>query len=323
MTNLTLLSGKRKEYSMSSSSLVKESRELVSDTPPQKRKRIRIDTFPYILLIPSIAFILLIELYPFLQGLLYSLKNGSLLSPGTFVGLQNYVTVLTDPEFLNALVFSAIFAVCSVVGSYLLGLGLALLLIKDFPLRGLYRVFLILPWIIPSIVSIVSWRWLIQDQHGSVNVLLSWFHLGPIFFLSSPTWAVVSVIVIKIWRSYPFMMISLIAALQTIDVNLYEAAHIDGAGRWATFRDVTFPQIKNISIILWILMTIWSVNDFDTPWLLTEGGPSNALENLIIVAYKDTFARNEVGMGAAVAFISLIILMVIAVVLMRFQNRND
>jgi ABC-type sugar transport system permease subunit len=133
---------------------------------------------------------------------------------------------------------------------------------------------------------------------------------------------VVSVIVIKIWRSFPFMMISLIAALQTIDTSLYEAARIDGAGRWASFRSVTFPGIQNISIILWILMTIWSVNDFETPWLLTQGGPSNATESLMILAYKDTFARNTVGTGSAVAFISLIILMILAIVMMRLRNRE-
>ncbi|HTI13462.1 MAG TPA: sugar ABC transporter permease [Dictyobacter sp.] len=308
---------------MSASSVVNEPEKLMSNTPPSKRRRRRVDTLPYLFLAPSLVLIALIELYPFITGLIYSFKNGSLLSNGQFIGLQNYINVLTDPEFLHALYFSAIFAVFSVIGSYLLGLGLALLLIKDFPLRGLFRVLLIIPWIIPSIVSIVSWRWLIQDQHGSVNVMLSWFHLGPIFFLSSTNWAIVSVIVIKIWRSYPFMMISLIAALQTIDSSIYEAAHIDGAGRWATFRDVTFPQIKNISIILWILMTIWSVNDFDTPWLLTQGGPSNAIQNLIVLAYRDTFARNSVGTGSAVAFISLIIMMVLATVMTRFQSRDD
>jgi ABC-type sugar transport system permease subunit len=120
-----------------------------------------------------------------------------------------------------------------------------------------------------------------------------------LFFLSDTKWAVVSVIVIKIWRSFPFTMISLIAALQTIDSSLYEAVSIDGANRWAAFRYVTFPGIKNISIVLWILMTIWSVNDFETPFLLMQGGPSNATENLIILAYKDTFARNTVGVGAA------------------------
>jgi ABC-type sugar transport system permease subunit len=145
---------------------------------------------------------------------------------------------------------------------------------------------------------------------------------GPIFFLSDTKWAVASVIVIKIWRSFPFMMISLIAALQTIDTSLYEAARMDGAGRWDSFRSVTFPGIQNISIVLWILMAIWCINDFETPFLLTQGGPSNATESLMILAYKDAFARNAIGTGSAVAFISLIILMILAIVMMRFRNRD-
>jgi multiple sugar transport system permease protein len=307
---------------MSVTPLTRKSHEMATASPPPLRNWRRIDMLPYLLLLPSILFIVFIELYPFLTGLIYSFQNGSLLAPGAFIGLQNYLATFVDPEFLYSLGFSAIFALFSVIGSYLLGLGLALLLVKNFPFRGLFRVLLIIPWILSSIVTIVSWRWLIQDQHGTINVMLSWFHLGPIFFLSDTRWAVVSVIVIKIWRSFPFMMISLIAALQTIDASLYEAARIDGAGRWATFRDVTFPGIQNISIILWILMTIWSVNDFETPFLLTQGGPSNATESLMILAYKDTFARNSVGAGSAVAFISLLILMILAIVMMRFRNRD-
>jgi len=307
---------------MSVTPLTKESGNLATAPSPSRRSWQRIDMLPYLLLLPSVLLIVLIQLYPFVTGFLYSFQNGSLLAPGTFVGLQNYLATFTDPEFQYSIFFSAIFAIFSVVGSYLLGLGLALLLIKNFPLRGLFRVLLIIPWILSSIVTIVSWRWMIQDQHGTINVLLSWFHLGPIFFLSSTKWAVASVIVIKVWRTFPFMMISLIAALQTIDTSLYEAARIDGADRWASFRSVTFPGIQNISIILWILMTIWSVNDFETPFLLTAGGPSNATESLMILAYKDVFARNALGAGSAVAFISLIFLMILAIVMMRLRNRD-
>ncbi len=307
---------------MSVTPVTTESSNLATLQPRSKGMGRHIDTLPYLLLLPSILLIAFIFLYPMVTGLLYSFQNGSLLTSGTFVGLQNYLSTFTDPEFQYSVFFSATFAIFSVVGSYVLGLGLALLLVKNFPLRGLFRVLLIIPWILSSIVTIVSWRWMIQDQHGTINVILGWFHLGPIFFLSDTKWAVVSVIVIKIWRSFPFMMISLIAALQTIDASLYEAARIDGAGRWSAFRSVTFPGIRNISIILWILMTIWSVNDFETPFLLTQGGPSNATENLMILAYKDTFARNTVGSGAAVAFISLIILMILAIVMMRLRNRN-
>ena len=306
---------------MSVAPLTKEPEKLTIKSPSKSTWE-RIEMLPILLIAPSILVILLIELYPFVTALIYSFQNGSLLASGQFVGLDNYIKIFSDPEFLHAVVFSFVFAFFSVAGSYLMGLGLALLLVQSFPLRGFFRVLLIIPWILAAIVTIVSWRWLIQDQYGTVNVVLGWFHLGPIFFLSDPNWAVVSVIVIKIWRSFPFMMISLIAALSTIDGSLYEAAKLDGAGSWNSFRYVTFPGIRNISIILWILMAIWSVNDFETPWLLTQGGPSNATETLMILAYKDTFARNLVGTGAAVAFISLIILMMLALVMMRFRSRD-
>src|SRR6266849_1574756 len=191
---------------MSVTPVTKASSSLVLKPSPSKPRWARVDTLPYLLLGPSILLIILIDLYPFLTAVVYSLQNGSLLAPGTFVGLQNYLSTFTDPEFQYSVFFSAIFAAFSVVGSYLLGLGLALLLIQNFPLRGLFRVLLIIPWILSSIVTIVSWRWMIQDQHGTINVLLSWFHLGTIFFLSSTKWAVVSVIVIKIWRSFPFIL---------------------------------------------------------------------------------------------------------------------
>ena len=212
---------------------------------------------------------------------------------------------------------------CSVIGSYLVGLGLALLLNLELPGQGFFRVALLLPWVIPSIVSIASWRWLIADQNGLVNQVLDLIGVGPIFFLSTGDWAMFSVILIKIWRSFPFMMVSCLAALQSIDRDMYEAARIDGAGRWQSFRDITMPQIVGISVVMWILMTIWSVNDFETPWLLTQGGPSNATENLIVLAYKYTFTRNDVGIGSAIAVVSMIILMALALLLLRKQRAEE
>ncbi len=269
---------------------------------------------------PSLSIIIL---YPLATGLYYSLNEGSLLKLDGFVGLDNYLALLSLPDFRHALVFSAIFAVCSVIGSYLVGLGLALLLNLELPGQGFFCVALLLPWVIPSIVSIASWRWLIADQNGLVNQVLDLIGVGPIFFLSTGDWAMFSVILIKIWRSFPFMMVSCLAALQSIDRDMYEAARIDGAGRWQSFRDITMPQIVGISVVMWILMTIWSVNDFETPWLLTQGGPSNATENLIVLAYKYTFTRNDVGIGSAVAVVSMIILMALALLLLRKQPAEE
>ena len=284
---------------------------------PRKR---RMDWFPYLLLLPSAALILLINIYPFASGFLYSLREGTLLKAGNFVGIQNYLNLLTQTDFQNALKFSALFAFFGVFGSWLIGLGAALLLNQDIPFRGFFRVALLLPWIIPSIVSVVSWRFMIGHDSGLVNVMLGWFGIKPIYFLSTSGWATFSVILVKVWRSFPFMMLSLLAALQAINREQYEAAAIDGAGHWQSFRSITLPLLMPISIVLWILMTIFSVNDFETPWLLTQGGPSNATENLVVLAYRYTFGRDDVGTGAAISIFTMLILMCFAIFLLRRQR---
>ncbi|MBV9488605.1 MAG: sugar ABC transporter permease [Verrucomicrobia bacterium] len=284
-------------------------------------RRSPVEWLPYLLLLPSLGLIGVIEFYPFVTGVSYSLHKGNLLSTGAFVGLQNYQRLFGAQDFYHALSFSFLFALSNVALSYLIGLALALFLNLDFPGRGLCRVLLLLPWIVPAVVSIVSWKWLIADRGGLLNILLSDLHLRPIYFLSESGWAMVAVIVIKIWRSFPFMMLSLLAALQVIDKTLYEAARIDGASGWQRFWHITMPHIRNISIIQAILMTIWSINDFETPYLLTQGGPANATENLILLAYRYTFGRNDVGRGSAVALLTLVVLTVLATLMMRQQRR--
>jgi ABC-type sugar transport system permease subunit len=276
---------------------------------------------PYLLLLPSLAIICLIEFYPFLTGVSYSLHKGTLLNTGNFVGFDNYLRLFNSPDFYHSLYFSFIFALFNVVLSYLIGLGLALFLNLDFPGRGLCRVLLLLPWIVPAVVSVVSWKWLIADRGGLANIMLNTFGLGPIYFLSQSEWAMVAVIVIKIWRSFPFMMLSLLAQLQVIDRTLYEAGKLDGAGHWQLFWHITLPHLRNISIVQAILMVIWSINDFETPYLLTQGGPSSATENLILLSYRYTFGRNDIGRGSAVAILTLILLMGLATLMLREQRR--
>ncbi|MCP4549626.1 MAG: sugar ABC transporter permease [bacterium] len=277
---------------------------------------------PAVMLIPSLALICLVIAFPVAKGLWFSLTDGSLLRPGHFVGLENYIDLLGDKSFWNAVRFSTIFAICNIIGCYGLGLGLALLMQQDIPCRGLFRVLLLMPWIVPSLVAIVSWRWMVADEKALFNQIIALFGGSPVYFLSDSTWAVVVVIAIKIWRSFPFMMLSLLAALQTIDRSLYEAAEIDGATPWQAFCHVTMPAIRNISIVLCLLMTIWTVNDFDTPWLLAQGGPAGATENLVVLAYRETFARNDLGMGAAVSFVTLLVLMALFTFVLRLQKED-
>jgi multiple sugar transport system permease protein len=286
-----------------------------------QRARRRPDLLPLLFLSPSIAMIVLVVLAPLLTGFNYSLHSGTMLRAGAFVGLANYASLARSPDFWRALRFSAEFALANVAGSYLLGLGLALLLNAEMPCRAFLRVFLLLPWIIPSVVSVVSWRWLVADEWAPVNLLLQSLGVAPVYFLSSDTWAQIVVFTVKIWRSFPFMMLSLLAAMQGIDRALYEAGAIDGATAWQSFRAITLPHLRGISVVMWILMTIWTINDFETPWLITQGGPSNATENLIVLAFRYTFAVNRTGPGTAVAFVTFVILTLLALVLLRLQRR--
>ncbi len=296
---------------------------LTLDRQTQIKRKVRWDLLPYWLLLPSLLLISLVNLYPFFTAVNYSLTDGTMLVNGKFIGPQNYSRLFQQADFLHSLWFSFIFALFGVFGSYLVGLTFAMILNQDIPGRGFLRVALHVPWIIPSVVSMVSWRWMISDQTGPINMLITSLGFAPVYFLSTERLAIFSVIVVKIWRSFPFMMLSLLAGLQTIDREIYEAAAIDGAGRWQSFRYMTMPHLFNLSVVLWILMTIWSVNDFETPYLLTGGGPSNATENLIILAYRYTFRRNDVGMGTATAFVTLIILLLLALGLLRRQRHAD
>jgi ABC-type sugar transport system permease subunit len=279
-------------------------------------------TTAILLLLPSLVLIGAVIAYPMALGLKYSLSTGSLIKPGVFVGLSNYIKLLGSPAFYSSLQFSVAFAIANIAGCYTLGLGLALLMQKGVPGEGAFRVLFLVPWIVPSLVGVVSWRWLVGDEAAFANRLIKLGGGSPIFFLSSSGWAILIVILIKIWRSFPFMMLSLLAALQSIDRTLYEAAAIDGATPRQMFRHVTMPQIRNISIVLCLMMTIWSVNDFDTPWLLAQGGPANATQNLVILAYRYTFERNQVGMGAATSFVTLFGLMALVFFLLRLQRRK-
>ncbi|CAM2155547.1 multiple sugar transport system permease protein [Pararobbsia alpina] len=274
-------------------------------------------SLPLLLLLPSILMIAGVIAWPMIIGFEDGFMNGTLLRPGTFVGLDNYVHLAASDDFHNALWFSVVFAVFNIIGCYSLGLALALLTNQHLPGRGFFRIALLLPWIVPSIVSIVSWRWMIADERALINQVIVGLGGQPVYFLSDSHWAQATVIVIKVWRSFPFMMLSLLAALQGIDRSMYEAAEIDGATARQAFFHITLPQIRNISIVLCLLMTIWTVNDFDTPWLLTQGGPANATENLVLLAYRYTFGRNNVGLGSATSFVTLALLMVIVVILLR------
>jgi multiple sugar transport system permease protein len=265
--------------------------------------------------LPSVVLLVLLNLYPVLYAAWQSLHFGDLINAGPFVGLKNYVSVLTSQAFWSTSVFTLIFTVAGVFGSWAVGLGLALLLRTRIPLNGLWKVLLLLPWIVPTVVSATSWNWLLATPQSPGVVLAHALGFGNVLFLADPTLAKVTVCVFKVWISFPFMMMMMSSALASVDTNVYEASKVDGANTWQTFTRITLPMISRTTYVSWILMTIFCVNDFPTVFLLL--GQGGRAQTLVVQAYESVFLNNQVGPGVATAFIMTIVLVIVSVLLYR------
>ena len=269
------------------------------------------------LVTPSIVLLVLINAYPLLYGLYQSMHNGSLISAGSFTGLDNYKTVLSEPRFWSSAWFTLIFTLVSVFGSWVIGLALALLLQLRAPGASIFKILLMLPWVLPVVVSATAWNWLVATNGSPVPSVARALGLGNPLFLANPTLAAVLVCLFKLWQSFPFMMLMMSSALAGVDANVYEAASLDGASRWQQLTHITLPIIARPVYISWILMIIFSVNDFPTIFLLTGGGPIDATTSLIVLAYRTVFQDFLTGPGVAIAFVMTAVLVVISMVLFR------
>lgn len=269
------------------------------------------------LAVPALLIMLVVNAYPVVYAGIQSLHNGSLLTTGPFVGLANFGQVLTDPAFWAAARFTLVFAVSGVLGSWVVGFALSLLLQPAFPGKSLYRVLLLLPWIVPIVVSAMSWNWLLATRSSVVPEIARALGFGNVLFLGNPVLAAAVVCLFKVWISYPFMMMMSSAALETIDQSVYEAARVDGTSAWQQLRFIVLPMTRRSTYISWILMAMFSVNDFATIYLITGGGPVNSTTSLVVLAYQTAFQSFLPGYGVAVAFLMTAALVAISVVLLR------
>ncbi|GAB3260585.1 carbohydrate ABC transporter permease [Kineosporia babensis] len=283
---------------------------------PRRRWRPESRTM-FLLIAPSVALLLLIHGFPLLDAFRQSLHDGTLINTGSFVGIQNYTDNLTSEVFWKAASFTLVFTVVGVFGSWAVGLGLALLLRTRIPARGVFKVLLLLPWVVPIVVSSTAINWLVATSSSPIPQLFETLGLGQPLFLADPFWARILVCVFKVWISFPFMMMMSSAALASVDNSVYEAARVDGATGWQQLRWVTLPIVARSTYISWILMTIFCVNDFPTIFLLTGGGPIDATNSLVVLAYRLVFQNQQVGEGVSVAFIMTSVLVVISTLLYR------
>lgn len=270
-----------------------------------------------VLVLPSVLLLLLINAYPLAYAAFQSLHDGTLITSGDFVGIKNYGKVLTGPAFWSAVRFTVVFTVVSVLGSWAVGLALALALRSDLPGRNWFKVLLLLPWVVPVVVSATAWNWLTATPQSPLPQLAGLLGLGSPLFLADPTLAKIVVCAFEIWVNFPFMMMMNAAALASVDESVYEAARMDGASPRQQLFHITLPLVARSTYISWILMTIFVVNDFPTIYLLTGGGPIDSTTTLVVLAYRTVFENFQVGPGVAIAFLMSLALIVISVVLHR------
>ncbi|MGI5423854.1 carbohydrate ABC transporter permease [Streptomyces sp. CA-179760] len=275
------------------------------------------------LVMPSVLLLVLIQGYPLVYAAVQATHDGSLIQSGSFVGLDNFTNVLTSPAFWKAARFTLLFTVVGVFGSWAVGLGLALLLRTKIPARGVFKVLLLLPWVVPIVVSSTAWNWLVSTPTSPIPTLCRALGLGTPLFLADPNLAVVTVCVFKIWVSFPFMMMMSSSALASVDGTVYEAASMDGANRRQQFTRITLPLIARSTYISWILMTIFCVNDFPTIYLLTGGGPVDSTSSLVVYAYRMVFQNFQTGPGVAIAFLMTMTLVVVSVILYRQIRKSS
>lgn len=270
---------------------------------------------PYIsalLLTPSLAVIGLIVFMPIMYSLYVSLTDYTLRSAGAaVVGLRNYQALFTDHRFVAATLRTLLFVAGTVTAEMAVGLGLALLMHQLSRGRGLFRAVVLVPWAIPTVVSGLTWRWLFNDRMGAVNTVLGAAGLmrEPVAWLARPVTAWAAIFVAEVWKTAPFVALIILAGLQMIPAALYEAATIDGAGRWRRFRHVTLPLLWPTLFLALLFRTIDALRVFDLVTVMTGGGPAGSTEVLSLYAYKVLFTHLDFGYGSALTFALFLIVM--------------
>ena len=271
----------------------------------------------FLVVSPALVLILGLILYPVAYSIWLSLlEKHSFFPQQRFIGLENYVYLWGDEEFWTSLWLGVVYSLWTILFQLILGVAAALILNESFVGRGLVRGIVLFPYMIPTIVAVILWKWLLNDTYGVVNYWL--FALGiardPISWLGTDH-IMLSTIVISVWQFFPFVLLSILARLQTIPEELYEAAKVDGASALRRFTHVTLPQIRGILFVVILLRSIWMFTKFDTVWLMGEGaGAGRYIRTLPVYAYMRTLTYYQAGLGAALAVIMFAILMVTTVI---------
>lgn len=277
---------------------------------------------PYLFIAPAFIVMAIMVFYPLGYGFWLSLTNMSLRTfknPG-FVGLQNYIRVFQDPEVLATFIRTIIWTFVNVFFHVTIGLFLAILLNRKLPGKSILRVFLIIPWAMPQYIAALTWKGMFNQNFGAINLMLGWFGIQNLPWLSDPKLTFYAAIITNIWLGFPFMMMITLGGLQSIPGELYEAADIDGASSWSKFKDITLPLLKPTLTPAIILGTIWTFNMLNIIIILAGGYGNKETQILVTDVYRLAFNFYRYGFAAAYSVLIFLFLLVFSVIYVRKSN---
>jgi multiple sugar transport system permease protein len=278
-----------------------------------------------VLLLPTVVLLGLFIAYPFVKGIMLSVTDTKVGVPGHFVGLQNFREIWTDSIFRIAVWNTCVYTAIATIFKLALGLWLAVLLNNNFKGKAFTRAFILLPFIIPTVLSTLAWKWMFDPTFSVINWGL--FRLGVIDhrinWLGDPDLALISVIIVNVWRGVPFFAISLLAGLQTISPELHEAAAIDGARAWQRFRHVTWPLLLPVTLVVMLFSVIQTFADFQLVYVLTGGGPANATQLFSTYAYQIGIGTGLLSQGATISLAVFPVLLVVVIVQLFYIRKAE
>ncbi len=281
----------------------------------------------YLYLLPAAVIVIFVMLYPLVYTITVGFFESTLMTDTMkFIGLENYATLFKDKLFVGAIVNTIIWTVGSVTFQFLLGFSLAVLLHQDF-VKGktFIRIMLMIPWVLPSIIVSSIWKWMYNADYGLINYILTSFGLieSNKMWLSSIDTAMYAVVVVNIWKMFPFVLLMIEAALQGVSKELQEASVIDGASKWQTFKNVTVPTISGQCYTLVLLLTIWTLNAFTFVYNLTEGGPAHSTEVMAMYINNKAFSEFDFGVASAASTFLFVCCMSLSFLYIKVQKRSE
>ena len=288
----------------------------------RKLRQLKREAAPYLYLAPTIALFFFILLIPLFNLIKYSLGDSNIIQG--FTGWNNFENFryLANPRFLHSILVTVIYVVFGVAGVVFFGLIAALALDKPIKGRGLFRC-LVIPWVVPQALAATMWRWVLNAQFGFLNTLLTSLGIisSNISFLSENT-ALWTVIVVRVWQGTPFMIMSMLSALQTVPEDIHEAASLDGVNGLQRFRYITLPYIRSVLLTTTIIVTAWTIQIFDSVYVLTAGGPARATQLVALEIYSKAFTQDDLGTACAIALCILVLIVVLSLAKTRIEERS-